>query len=115
MSTTAEGGSVGGAVGDAKPPARRTKAQKRKDQRHRRHIREYLARLTPEEQCAYHVRQEEYASKRAAKKARKRKTTKAGKYQDLPPESTDPSAGECIKCGFRTGRDWCPDCGRPVY
>ena len=45
MSATAEGGSVGGAVGDAKPPARRTKAQKRKDQRYRRDIREYLARL----------------------------------------------------------------------
>ena len=29
-------------------------------------------------------------------------------------ESTDPNAGACMKCGFRTDREWCPDCGRPV-
>ena len=35
-------------------------------------------------------------------------------HRDVPDQSTDPTAGECIKCGFRTELDWCPDCGRPV-
>jgi hypothetical protein len=29
-------------------------------------------------------------------------------------EEAEEGAPECIKCGFRTWRDYCPDCGRPA-
>ena len=38
--------------------------------------------------------------------------SKAGMKSSFPEE--DDGGGECMKCGFRTHRDWCPDCGRPV-
>ena len=31
------------------------------------------------------------------------------------PEEEDDGSPECMKCGFRTWKDVCPDCGRPVW
>ena len=46
---------------------------------------------------------------------RQRRLSKAGmRKRDLPDEAED-GAPKCIKCGFRTHRDFCPDCGRPVF
>jgi rubrerythrin len=42
-----------------------------------------------------------------------RRRSKAGMRPAIPEE--DDTDSECIKCGFKTRRDHCPDCGRPVF
>ena len=47
---------------------------------------------------------------------RQRRKSKAGMREHHQPVEAgeDEDAQECIKCGFRTHLDWCPECGRPT-
>lgn len=61
---------------------------------------ERIRAMTPAERSAYNAH---------------KKRSKAGMQRRFSPPQEDESGGECMKCGFRTHRDWCPDCGRPVW
>ena len=50
--------------------------------------------------------------KKRAKRDRKRAAAARAAAAALEGDDGD---NECIKCGFRTNRDWCPDCGRPTW
>lgn len=89
----------------------------------------YLQQMTPEQRTAYDQQQSAYKKKlerKAAKRLRWKQMTaeeraayrlqhpRSRERHDIPEEDEN-GAFECIKCGFRTDRDWCPDCGRPCY
>ena len=100
---------------------------KRKAAKRRHDLAAFLARATPKELENHAAHKERVAKKEARKWKRKNMTTeeraefnrqrrlsKAGmRERDLSDEAEE-GAPECIKCGFRTHRDWCPDCGRPA-
>ena len=107
----------------------KSKSEKRREKKQKRDLELYLQKLTPEERVAYDLQQIAYKKKleeRAAKKLRWKQMTAEeraayrlqhprSKAQYDIPEPDPNGANECIKCGFRTDRDWCPDCGRPCY
>ena len=75
------------------------------------------------QRARYQEKQNKEATKRDTKKAMtaeqrtiynlQRARSKAGMSRYNVPESG--GAFECIKCGFHTDRDRCPECGRPCW
>ena len=105
-----------------------SKAEKRKMRKRQRDLAAFLERATPEE-LAKHAAHEARVAKKAAKKRawkamgpeeraeyrRLHPKQKSNCDRDIPEQAVEDDAPECMKCGFRTWRDWCPDCGRPVW
>ena len=54
--------------------------------------------------------------RRRAKRRQKRTAQAQRIAEGRPPSDAESEGGdnECIKCGERTHRDWCPGCGRPA-
>ena len=50
-------------------------------------------------------------------KRRQKRAAQAQRIAEGPPSDAESEEGdnECIKCGERTNRDWCPGCGRPAW
>ena len=114
------------------PGAQPTEPRARKARKQRKNLARFLACATPEELEAHAARNARYAQKQAMKQAKKqelramtaeeraqlseqRRLSKAGMREHHQPVEAGEDAQECIKCGFRTHRDWCPERGRPTW
>jgi len=107
-------------MGSSTVPA--TKRERKRLRRQKAQHDTFVASLTHEQLAEYEIQQRQYAEKMATKKAKTTVKEGATKAERKGPNCTqivatarDCNDGEeCIKCGFRTKRDWCPECGRPM-